>query len=96
MNNFQDKASFIWSVADLLRGDFKQYEYQKVIQTAKVNDLDNFKLPTSKMVEDAMLDRMDKNQDIVTRFLNNTEFGEVLRNYIMERVYREVRRESSL
>ncbi|MCP4601597.1 MAG: SAM-dependent DNA methyltransferase [Proteobacteria bacterium] len=31
MNNFQDKASFIWSVADLLRGDYKQYEYQKVI-----------------------------------------------------------------
>jgi type I restriction enzyme M protein len=29
--SFQDKASFIWSVADLLRGDFKQYDYQKVI-----------------------------------------------------------------
>src|SRR5437870_6380 len=31
MNNFQDKVSFIWSVADLLRGDFKQSEYGKVI-----------------------------------------------------------------
>src|SRR5688500_13953682 len=31
MNNFQDKVSFIWSVADLLRGDYKQSEYGKVI-----------------------------------------------------------------
>lgn len=29
--NFNDKANFIWSVADLLRGDFKQSEYGKVI-----------------------------------------------------------------
>ncbi len=31
MTNFQDKVGFIWSVADLLRGDYKQSEYGKVI-----------------------------------------------------------------
>jgi len=31
MTNFTDKANFIWSVADLLRGDFKQSEYGKVV-----------------------------------------------------------------
>lgn len=31
MINFQEKANFIWSVADLLRGDYKQSEYGKVI-----------------------------------------------------------------
>ena len=31
MMNFTEKANFIWSVADLLRGDFKQSEYGKVI-----------------------------------------------------------------
>jgi type I restriction enzyme M protein len=31
MNSFSDKANFIWSVADLLRGDFKQSEYGRVI-----------------------------------------------------------------
>lgn len=29
--NQQSLASFIWSVADLLRGDYKQSEYGKVI-----------------------------------------------------------------
>jgi len=31
MNNFGDKVSFIWSVADLLRGPFKPPQYGRVI-----------------------------------------------------------------
>ena len=31
MNGFTDRANFIWSIADLLRGDYKQSEYGKVI-----------------------------------------------------------------
>ena len=31
MEQFQQKVSFIWSVADLLRGDYKQSEYGKVM-----------------------------------------------------------------
>lgn len=31
MNNFQEKVGFVWSVADLLRGDYKQADYGKVI-----------------------------------------------------------------
>ena len=30
-NTIQNHAAFIWSVADLLRGDYKQSEYGKVI-----------------------------------------------------------------
>jgi type I restriction enzyme M protein len=29
--NYQSLSSFIWSIADLLRGDYKQSEYGKVI-----------------------------------------------------------------
>jgi len=31
MDGFTDKVSFIWSVADLLRGDYKAHEYGRVI-----------------------------------------------------------------
>lgn len=31
MSNFQEKVSFIWDLADLLRGSYKRNEYQKVI-----------------------------------------------------------------
>jgi len=30
-NNFQEKVNFIWSIADLLRGDYKKHEYQDVV-----------------------------------------------------------------
>ena len=30
----RNHAAFIWSVADLLRGDYKQSEYQRVILDA--------------------------------------------------------------
>ena len=30
-SNFSEKAAFLWSVADLLRGDYKQADYGKVI-----------------------------------------------------------------
>lgn len=29
--NFTELANFIWSVADLLRGDYKQADYGKII-----------------------------------------------------------------
>lgn len=31
MSNFQEKITFIWDCADLLRGPYKRNEYQKVI-----------------------------------------------------------------
>lgn len=31
MNYFKEKADIIWRVADLLRGDYKQSDYGKVI-----------------------------------------------------------------
>jgi len=30
-HNFKEKANFIWSIADLLRGDYKQSDYGKII-----------------------------------------------------------------
>jgi hypothetical protein len=31
MTGHQEKVGFIWSVADLLRGDYKNFEYGRVI-----------------------------------------------------------------
>ncbi len=51
MNNFQEKVGFIWSVADLLRGDFKQSEYGKVIMPLTVlRRLDCVLEPTKEKV----------------------------------------------
>lgn len=51
MQRFSEKISFIWSVADLLRGDYKQHEYGSVILPFTVlRRLDQVLAPTRKAV----------------------------------------------
>ncbi|MDP3712156.1 MAG: class I SAM-dependent DNA methyltransferase [Mycobacteriales bacterium] len=60
MEGFSDKVGFIWSVADLLRGDYKAHEYGRVILPLTVlRRLDATLAPTKAAVlaKDAELDR---------------------------------------
>lgn len=54
-SSFNELASFIWSVADLLRCDFKQSEYGRVILPFTVlHCLDCVLAPTSAAVTDEL------------------------------------------
>lgn len=54
MERFSEKVSFIWSVADLLRGDFKQSQYGRVILPLTVlRRLDQVLAPTREAVRQA-------------------------------------------
>ena len=54
MHRFSEKVSFIWSVADLLRGDYKQSEYGRVILPFTVlRRLDQVLAPTRDAVREA-------------------------------------------
>ncbi|MCP4601591.1 MAG: type I restriction endonuclease subunit R [Proteobacteria bacterium] len=77
---------------DQVKADLKVEE--EVIATAKANTLDNFKLVFTKLLEQAFLDRIDRNQDIVQRFLDNDRFRETVENALTPQVYREVREET--
>lgn len=51
MNGHSEKVAFIWSVADLLRGDYKASDYGKVILPFPVlRRLDCLLEPTKKSV----------------------------------------------
>ncbi|TXB61722.1 type I restriction-modification system subunit M [Phaeodactylibacter luteus] len=53
MNNFRQTANFIWEIADLLRGDYKQSDYGKVILPFTVlRRLDCVLSPTKQKVLD--------------------------------------------
>ena len=53
MTNFKTKANLIWDVADLLRGDYKQSDYGKVILPLTVlRRLDSVLAPSKKKVLD--------------------------------------------
>jgi type I restriction enzyme, R subunit len=63
----------------------------EVVQRAKVNALDNFTLAMRKKVEGLMIDRMEQNQEIVTRYLNDQQFQDVAFQLLVKRIYEEIR-----
>jgi type I restriction enzyme R subunit len=65
-----------------------------IVEQALANRLDNFELAMKPKVEGLMIDRMESNQDIVNRYLNDPEFQAAAFKSVVERIYREIRRES--
>jgi len=71
MSNFREKANFIWSIADLLRGHYKQADYGKVILPFTVlRRLDMVLEPTKKQVLEAYLKHKDKKPEVLEPILN--------------------------
>ncbi len=85
MTNFKEKANLIWGVADLLRGDYKQSDYGKVILPMTVlRRLDCVLAPKKKKVLD-YLPKVEKLSDSAkdlalnkisgANFHNRSQFG---------------------
>ncbi|MBK9097536.1 MAG: SAM-dependent DNA methyltransferase [bacterium] len=71
MNNFREKANFIWSIADLLRGHYKQADYGKVILPfAVLRRLDIVLEPTKKQVLEAYQKHKQKKPEVIEPILN--------------------------
>lgn len=71
MKNFKEKANFLWSIADLLRGHYKQADYGKVILPLTVlRRLDFVLEPTKKDVLAANEKHKDKKAEVLEPILN--------------------------
>ncbi len=72
MKNFKEKANFLWSIADLLRGHYKQADYGKVILPLTVlRRLDFVLEPTKKKVLETYATNKTKKSEILEPILNN-------------------------
>ena len=72
MNNFQEKVSFIWSIAELLRGPYKKEQYGDVILPMSVlRRFDCVLEPTKKAVLDKHEQLKKMNLQNVDPILNN-------------------------
>lgn len=71
MNNFKEKANLIWSIADLLRGHYKQADYGKVILPLTVlRRLDLILAPTKEKVLEAYEKHKGKKPEVLEPILN--------------------------
>ena len=71
---------------------FEQIEAEliedKTLQTqAKVNKIDTFKYAFEEMFIDKLIERMDQNQEIFEKILENQSFGNLVKELMMKKVY---------
>ena len=60
-------------------------------QAANANPINNFKFVFDKALEDLIIDRMEQNEDIFARFMNDQEFKQVISESLLRQVYDQIR-----
>jgi len=68
-------------------------EDESIRQAATANTIDNFKYVFDKILENLIIDRMEGNENIVSRFLNDENFRKIATYHLMNKVYHEIRAE---
>jgi type I restriction enzyme R subunit len=63
-------------------------------QAAMVNSLENFQYVFDKALEGKFIDRMDQNQDIFARYMNDPAFAKVVAEFLRKQVYEQIRAET--
>lgn len=60
-------------------------------QAARANTMENFGYVFKKILENLFIDRMDQNEDITARFMNEDEFRDIVSDYLLKEVYEGAR-----
>jgi type I restriction enzyme, R subunit len=63
-------------------------------QQAKSNSIQNFKYGFEDVFLTKLIERMDLNQDIFTKIIDDKEFGEAVRNWMLRKVYNRLTQEA--
>jgi type I restriction enzyme R subunit len=59
---------------------------------AKSNTMENFKYGFEDKFMDTTISRMEQNQDIFTKMMNDKEFGNIVKDYMLKKVYQQFRK----
>jgi type I restriction enzyme R subunit len=60
---------------------------EKLSEQAKNNPIENFKFGFDDMFMDKLIGRMEQNQDIFTKMMDDKEFGGLVKGYMLKKVY---------
>lgn len=64
-------------------------------QAAKANTLENFGYVFLKALEGLFIDRMDQNEEITAKFMNEKDFQNIVSKHLMKQVYEQIRAEGT-
>ncbi len=63
---------------------------QKLLEQAKSNSIENFKFGFDDVFMDKLLGRMEQNQELFARMMDDKVFGGLVQNYLLKRVYQQL------
>jgi len=66
---------------------------EELRQVAKANTMENFGYVFKKALQNLFIDRMEQNEEITTKFMNEKEFQEIVSKSLLEQVYNQIRSE---
>ena len=71
---------------------FDQIEEELVIhdglkEQAQNNSIENFRFGFEELLLDKLIGRMEQNQDIFTKMMDDKEFGNIVKSYMLKKVY---------
>ncbi|WP_027066156.1 type I restriction endonuclease subunit R [Maribacter sp. Hel_I_7] len=62
----------------------------KLSEQAQSNTLDNFKFGFEDAFMDKLIGRMEQNQDIFSKMMDDKDFGALVKNYMLKKVYKRL------
>ncbi len=65
-------------------------------QAAMANTMENFGYVFSKALEGLFIDRMDQNEEITAKFMNEDRFREAVSKHLLKEVYEQIREEAEV
>jgi type I restriction enzyme, R subunit len=78
---------------DSIREDAVSDTYLR--EAAKANTMENFGYAFRKQLESLFINRMDQNEEITAKFMNEKEFQDAVGKYLLKTVYDQIRSEKA-
>ena len=63
-------------------------------QAANANTIENFRYVFDKALETLFIDRMEQNEELFAKFMNDQQFQKIVKEHLLHKVYAEIREES--
>lgn len=67
---------------------------EQLRQSAKVNTMENFEPVFKKQLENLFIERMEDNEEIFMRLMNDNDFREMAAQYLMRTVYQQINQDA--
>jgi len=68
---------------------------EELRQAATANTLDNFRYVFVKALEGLFIDRMEQNEEIFAKYMNDADFRKVVSEHLLKQVYDQIREEGA-